>query len=327
VVTGGAGFIGSHLVDALLALQQQVIAVDNLATGHKKNLDRASSQTEGAFSFVEADINDISAMTRVCEGADVILHQAALGSVPRSIKDPLATHHANVNGFVSLLHVAVKSRVRRFVFASSSSVYGDEPMLPKIESRIGCVLSPYAASKRINEVYAESFQKAYGIECIGLRYFNVFGPRQDPNGPYAAVIPKWTSSLLSNVDCTIHGDGETSRDFCYVKNAVQANILAAVAPVDATRKNYNVACGSQTSLTALLGMLREGLVQRGHHTTSNIQYGPFRAGDVRHSLADISLAQTLLGYQPSHDVAAGLAEALDSYIDMHNNTEQGSVKS
>jgi UDP-N-acetylglucosamine/UDP-N-acetylgalactosamine 4-epimerase len=312
VVTGAAGFIGSHLTDALLAVGHTVRAVDNLATGHKKNLDDA--RHHAGFSFTEADINDAAAMAHVCRGADVVMHQAALGSVPRSIADPLATHHANVSGFVSMLQTAVSCGVRRFVFASSSSVYGDEPNLPKVEDRIGRVLSPYAASKRINEVYAEAFQKSYDIGCIGLRYFNVFGPRQDPNGPYAAVIPKWVASLLQNQGCVIHGDGETSRDFCYVKNAVQANILAAVAGADATGKNYNVACGARTTLTSLFGMLRDGLAASGRTSTSMLTYGPFRAGDVRHSLADVGLAAAHLGYAPTHDVAAGVAEALPWYV-------------
>jgi UDP-N-acetylglucosamine/UDP-N-acetylgalactosamine 4-epimerase len=312
VVTGAAGFIGSHLTDALLALGQTVRAVDNLATGHEKNLDDARRNLR--FSFTRADINDASAMATVCRGADVVLHQAALGSVPRSIADPLATHHANVSGFVSMLHTAVSCGVPRFVFASSSSVYGDEPQLPKVEERIGRVLSPYAASKRINEVYAEAFQKSYEIQCIGLRYFNVFGPRQDPNGPYAAVIPKWVASLLKNEACVIHGDGETSRDFCYVKNAVQANILASVVGIEATGKNYNVACGARTTLTSLFAMLRDGLAASGHPSTSALTYGPFRAGDVRHSLADVGLAAKHLGYAPTHDVAAGVAEALSWYV-------------
>jgi UDP-N-acetylglucosamine 4-epimerase len=329
LVTGAAGFIGSHLVERLLTLGQRVVGLDNLATGHRKNVDAvagAGHAAGGAFAFVEADINDRAAVDHALRGAlpgpavDVVLHQAALGSVPRSLRDPWASHRANVDGFLQLLLAVRDAGVRRFVYASSSSVYGDSPDLPKVEDRIGQVLSPYAATKRIDEIYAHVAQQSYGMECVGLRYFNVFGPRQDRDGAYAAVIPVWVARLLRGEPCVIHGDGETSRDFCYVDNAVQANLLAAVAPASATDRVYNVACGDRTELRRLFALLRDGLAalepdpaRRAALQAQQAEHGPFRAGDVRHSLADISLARTHLGYEPSHDVAAGLREALRWY--------------
>ncbi len=307
LVTGGAGFIGSHLVHRLVELGQHVVVLDNLATGHIDNLRAVKDRVQ----FVQADLNDADVM-KACAGADVVLHQAALGSVPRSLHDPMTSHRANVDGFVRLLDAARQTGVKRFVYASSSSVYGDHPALPKVEQHIGMQLSPYAATKRINEIYAQTFQHAYGIACIGLRYFNVFGPRQDPNGPYAAVIPKWIAALLSNTPCIVNGDGSTSRDFCAVKNAVQANLLAAGADDTATAAVYNVACGARTTLLELFAALKQGLVELGHSEVARaqLQFADFRVGDVQHSLADISRARDALGYLPSHDLRAGLAVTL-----------------
>jgi UDP-N-acetylglucosamine 4-epimerase len=331
LVTGAAGFIGSHLVETLLSLGQRVVGLDDFSTGKAENIDAiapAASSGGGAFSFVRADINDRAAVDRALSTTfgpvDVVLHQAALGSVPRSIKDPLSSHKANVDGFVNLLWACREAGIQRFVYASSSSVYGDHPDLPKVEDRIGQVLSPYAATKRINEIYAHAFQASYGIQCTGLRYFNVFGPRQDKDGAYAAVIPLWVGRLLRGQGCVINGDGETSRDFCYVKNAVQANLLAATAPSSTTDRVYNVACGARTDLRALFAAIRDGLsdlcadddagrAQRAALLAQQPEHGPFRPGDVRHSLADVSLARDQLGYVPTHDVHAGLFEALRWY--------------
>ncbi len=331
LVTGAAGFIGSHLAETLLSLGQRVVGLDDFSTGKQENVDaiaHAGDAVGGEFAFVRADINDRAAVDRALTSTlgrvDVVLHQAALGSVPRSIKDPLASHRANVDGFLAMLVAARDSGVQRFVYASSSSVYGDHPDLPKVEDRIGQVLSPYAATKRIDEIYAHAFQVAYGFECTGLRYFNVFGPRQDKDGAYAAVIPVLVGRLLRGERCVINGDGETSRDFCYVKNAVQANILAAVAPSSTTDRVYNVACGARTDLRALFAAIRDGLAAlcpdddagrslRAALVAQQPEHGPFRPGDVRHSLADIALARTQLGYAPTHDVDAGLGEALRWY--------------
>jgi UDP-N-acetylglucosamine 4-epimerase len=321
LVTGAAGFIGSHLVEQLLSLGQRVVGVDNFATGNRLNLDAVGTGRPG-FTFLEGDINDAALMARACAGVDVVLHQAALGSVPRSLKDPLATHRANVDGFVVTLLAARDAGVTRVVYASSSSVYGDDSHLPRVEDRVGRPLSPYAATKTIDEVYADAFGRSFGLSCIGLRYFNVFGPRQDPNGPYAAVIPVWVSSMLRGEACRINGDGETSRDFCYVDNAVQANILAGVAAREAAGRAYNVACGARTTLATLHDLIRDGLVTRETDPGRKAVlaalrpvHGPFRDGDVRHSLADISLARRYLGYEPTHDVAAGLDVALGWYVD------------
>ncbi len=315
LVTGGAGFIGSHLVETLLALDQEVRVLDNFETGFKRNLFAGAE-------LVEGDLANADVCARACKGAQYVLHQGALGSVPRSLADPRASHRANVDGFVNALLAARDAGVKRFVYASSSSVYGDNPALPKVESELGKPLSPYAATKLVDEIYAKTFQDAYGIESVGLRYFNVFGARQDPGGPYAAVIPRWVASLLKGEPCTIYGDGETSRDFCFVANAVQANLLAARAPSSATNEAYNVACGERTTLTAIFARIRDGLatmpdVVQAQPTIAHEKplYGPFRPGDVRHSLADISKARAKLGYAPTHDVAAGLGEALRWYVD------------
>jgi UDP-N-acetylglucosamine 4-epimerase len=314
VVTGGAGFIGSHLVEALLRLEQQVIGLDNFATGHRDNL-RQVEQTVGREAwkrhrFIEGSIVDLSACQAACRGADVVLHQAALGSVPRSIADPLSTHMTNVSGFVNMLLAARDAGVARFVYASSSSAYGDDEALPKVESVTGQPLSPYAASKQANELYAEVFARCYGMETVGMRYFNVFGPRQDPEGAYAAVIPRWVRAMLVGEPVEINGDGETTRDFCYVANAIQANLLAALTDdPQALNQVYNIAVGESTSLNQLLDILRSLLGKRAVPV-----YRPFREGDVRHSRADISLARRLLGYEPTHTLSAGLREAISWYV-------------
>jgi len=319
LVTGSAGFIGSHLLEALLKLEQTVVSMDNFATGYRSNLDvvrhEVGEQAWRRHTFHEADIADIEACRRACKSMDIVLHEAALGSVPRSIEDPLRTHAANATGFANMLVAARDARVKRFVYAGSSSTYGDHPGLPKVEDAIGSPLSPYAVTKYLDELYAQVFARCYGMATVGLRYFNVFGSRQDPEGAYAAVIPRWVASMLSGAPITIYGDGETSRDFCYVSNIVQANILAATA-VEATVSGqiYNVAVGSRTTLNELYSMLRELLKAR--HPQLEIappKHADFRAGDVRHSQADISKVRSSLGYEPTHDVRAGLREALPWY--------------
>lgn len=320
LVTGAAGFIGSNLSEHLLRHGQRVVAMDNFATGRRRNIeDVRRSVGEAAaerFRFVEADIRDPAACAAACAGVDLVLHQAALGSVPRSIDNPFATHQANVDGFFNMLVAARDAGVRRFVYAASSSTYGDHPGLPKVEDRIGRPLSPYAVTKYVNELYAGVFQRTYGLETIGLRYFNVFGRRQDPDGAYAAVIPRWVGSLLTGRACHIHGDGETSRDFCYIDNVLQANVLAATAPAEATDQVYNVAYGERTSLNQLFQMIRDGLA---HHRPDlhavEPTYGGFRSGDVRHSLADISKIRGALGYEPVFSAAEGVRCALQWYVD------------
>lgn len=314
LVTGAAGFIGSNLVERLLSLGQQVTGLDNLATGHRQNVDDAVRGAAG-FRFVEGDIRDLDVCRSACEGVDVVLHQAAMGSVPRSIKDPATSHGANVDGTFNMLLGARDAGAWRFVFASSSSVYGDDPGLPKVESRIGRQLSPYAITKRVGELYAQIFSETYGLETIGLRYFNVFGRRQDPNGVYSAVIPRWIAALLKGETCTIFGDGETSRDFSYVANVVDANILAAVAPRESTNRIYNIACGGKTTLTQLYRLVRERLVPFQPQLAGlEPKYEPFRRGDIRDSEADISAAVAHLGYAPTHTVAAGLDQTMAWYV-------------
>jgi len=316
LVTGGAGFIGSHLTQTLLREGQRVVVLDSLVTGYQKNLDDAVKRAgEGAasrFTFLKGDITSPETCAAACQGVDYVLHQAALGSVPRSIAHPLDSHRANVDGFVNMLIAARDAKVKRFVFASSSSVYGDDPTLPKVESRTGRVLSPYAATKHINEVYASVFQRTYGIETIGLRYFNVFGPRQDPNGAYAAVIPKWMAALLSGQPCLVNGDGSTSRDFCFVANAVQANIRAALTQTPgATDSVYNVAVGAKTSLLELYELIRARLAKKRPALASlEPTFQPFRPGDIKDSQADISRAKEKLGYAPTHTVAQGMDETV-----------------
>jgi UDP-N-acetylglucosamine 4-epimerase len=319
VVTGAAGFIGSNLIGALLGLDQEVVGLDNFSLGKRVNLDEVESAVSpgqwGRFTFVEGDIRDAAACRQVCAGADLVLHQAALGSVPRSIETPLAYHESNVTGHLNMLLAARDAGIRRFVYASSSAVYGDDPTLPKREETIGHCLSPYAANKRIGEIYADVMARTYGMEAIGLRYFNVFGPRQDPEGAYAAVIPAWIASMLLGEPVYINGTGETSRDFCYVRNVVQANVLAATTDnAQAHNQVYNVAVNRRTSLNELFALLRDRLV-RDHPALATITptYRDFRAGDVLHSKADIRKATELLGYAPTHSIEQGLDEALPWY--------------
>ncbi|MFO1412814.1 MAG: SDR family oxidoreductase [Burkholderiales bacterium] len=319
LVTGSAGFIGSHLVETLLRLGQKVIGLDNFATGYRRNLDEVCAAVGARHwerhRFVEADIVDVDACRRAVQGVDYVLHQAALGSVPRSIEDPLRTHAANATGFVNMLAASRDAGVDRFVFAASSSTYGDHPGLPKVEDRIGRPLSPYAVTKLVDEIYAEVFTRCYAVPTVGLRYFNVFGTRQDPDGAYAAVIPRWVDALLSGRTITIHGDGETTRDFCPVANVVQANILAATGDLAGERHQiFNVAVGGRTSLNELITTLRE-LVRSRHPSLvlPDVVHGEFRAGDVRHSQADIGKIERILGYRAAVDVRAGLQQALPWY--------------
>jgi UDP-N-acetylglucosamine 4-epimerase len=319
LVTGAAGFIGSNLIEALLRLNQEVVGMDNFATGHQRNLDQVRAlvgeEAWGRFAFVEGDIRSPADCRRVCAGIDVVLHEAALGSVPRSIADPQLTNETNISGFLNMLVAARDARARRFVYAASSSTYGDHPALPKVEHQIGRPLSPYAISKYVNELYADVFARTYGVEAVGLRYFNVFGPRQDPEGAYAAVIPQWVAALIRNQPLHINGDGETSRDFCYVANVVQANLLAALAEGEAVNQVYNVAVGERTTLNELYGMMK-GLLSGsfGHVAAHAPDYADFRRGDVRQSQADISKAASLLGYVPTHHIADGMREAMDWYV-------------
>jgi UDP-N-acetylglucosamine 4-epimerase len=319
LVTGVAGFIGSNLLESLLRLEQRVIGLDNFATGHRRNLEEVRTLVEPRqwerFSFIEGDIRDLDICKRACAGVDHALHQAALGSVPRSLADPVTSNSTNISGFLNMLVAARDAEVKSFTYAASSSTYGDHPALPKVEDNIGKPLSPYAVTKYVNELYADVFARSYGFTTIGLRYFNVFGRRQDPNGAYAAVIPKWTASLIAGEPVFINGDGETSRDFCYVANAVQANILASVAThPDARNQVYNVAVGGRTTLNQLYGLLRDGLAAEGVNSVVKPTYREFRGGDVRHSQADISKACRMLGYDPSHSLEEGLREALPWYL-------------
>ena len=323
LVTGAAGFIGSSLCLELLARDQVVVGLDNFATGQRKNIEDIEVFAQGSagkFTFLESDIRNFEACKSACVGVDYVLHQAALGSVPRSIAHPLASHDVNVNGFVNVLHAAVLANVKRFVYASSSSVYGDHLTLPKIESVVGALLSPYAATKAINETYADVFQRTYGIECIGLRYFNVFGPRQDPNGSYAAVIPRWVAAAISGRPIEIFGDGSTSRDFCYIENVLQANISAAIGSlIGASAKVYNIAVGEQTTLIKLAELIIEQtrFLTHGHGNAkgSPINFCAFRKGDVLHSLADIGNAARDLGYAPSCRINEGLVKTIQWHLE------------
>jgi len=322
LVTGVAGFIGSNLLEGLLDLDQKVVGLDNFSTGSWHNLDQVregvTNERWGRFTFIEGDIRRLAECRQACDSVDYVLHQAALGSVPRSVKDPLATNESNVTGFLNMLVAARDAKVGRFVYAASSSTYGDHPGLPKVEHRIGEPLSPYAVTKYVNELYGGVFARTYGMSVLGLRYFNVFGPRQDPDGAYAAVIPRWTSNLLRGRPCVINGDGETSRDFCYVDNAVQANLLAATVSDElAVGQVYNVAYGESTTLNKLYALLRENLVRIKPELSwlADLEpvNAPFRPGDVRHSLADVRKAAQMLGYAPTHSVERGLSEAVDWY--------------
>ncbi len=320
LITGVAGFIGSNLLEALLELDQSVVGMDNFMAGYAHNLEdvkrTAGLEKWSKFEFIEGDIRNSEDCRRACSGVDYILHQAALGSVPRSIDDPITTNTCNVDGFLQMLVAGMDARVKGFVFASSSAVYGDSERLPKVEDEIGSVLSPYAASKLVNEIYAGVFSKVYDFNWIGLRYFNVFGKRQDPNGAYAAVIPRWIDTLVNRKSPVINGDGETSRDFCYIKDVVQANILAALSNgPEALDKVYNIACGDRTTLNQLLGLIKKSLCSHMPEAGGiEPEYGPFRKGDVRHSLADISRATELLGYVPAYSVARGMEESIQWYV-------------
>ena len=319
LVTGVAGFIGSNLLEALLKLDQRVVGLDNFETGHRKNLDQVKALVSLAqwagFRFIEGDICDAAVCRRACEGVNFVLHEAAIGSVPRSMAEPLASHASNVTGFVNMLLASRDAKVKRLVYASSSAVYGDDPGLPKVEDKIGKPLSPYAATKLMNEIYADTFARTYGMESIGLRYFNVFGPRQDPEGAYAAVIPKWIASLLKREPVYVNGDGDTSRDFCYVENVVQANLLAAATKnLSAVNQVYNIALGERTTLNELFRHLKEALRRRDPAVPdAKPVYRDFRSGDVRHSLANIDKAQRLLGYTPTCRIAQGLEQAMEWY--------------
>jgi len=321
LITGVAGFIGSNLLEALLDHNQLVIGLDNFATGHPHNLAQVRTLVGDSkwanFRFINGDICDLAVCHQACLGVDYVLHQAALGSVPRSIENPINTNKANIDGFLNMLVAARDAKVKRFVYAASSSTYGDHPGLPKVEDIIGKPLSPYAVTKYVNELYADVFAKCYGLESIGLRYFNVFGARQDPDGAYAAVIPKWIAAMVRDEDVYINGDGETSRDFCYIKNVIQANFLAATSEnTAAVNQIYNIAVGDRTTLNQLLAYLKENLVLH-FKTLEHFKpiYRDFRSGDVRHSLADISKAQALLGYAPTYPVRDGLKEALGWYLE------------
>lgn len=320
LVTGVAGFIGSNLLETLLKLNQHVVGLDNFATGHQHNLDEVQSLVSGEqwanFRFIRGDIRQLSDCQAACEGVDYVLHQAALGSVPRSLEDPITTNGTNIDGFLNMLVAGRDAQVKRFVYAASSSTYGDHPALPKIEENIGKPLSPYAVTKYVNELYADVFARAYGFNTIGLRYFNIFGKRQDPNGAYAAVIPKWIASMIKHESVYINGDGETSRDFCYIDNAVQANLLAATTEnSDAMNQVYNVAVGDRTTLNELFWHLHENLLPQFSHLQGfEPTYRDFRAGDVRHSLADVGKSARLLGYAPSHRIGEGLAVAMQWYL-------------
>jgi UDP-N-acetylglucosamine 4-epimerase len=319
LVTGAAGFIGSNLVEALLRGGQEVIAVDNFATGLKRNLDEVCGLVGPAvwknFRFIEGDIRDLETCRKAVSGAHHVLHQAGLGSVPRSLADPLTTNSVNVLGFLNMLDSVRLEGTASFTYAASSSTYGDEKNLPKVESRIGKPLSPYAVTKLVNELYADVYLRSYDFRATGLRYFNVFGPRQDPSGAYAAVIPCWTAAMIRGEDVVINGDGETSRDFCFVTNAVQANILAALAPAEARGQVYNIAVGERTTLNELFSILREALQNMQIKYDRPAIYRDFRAGDVRHSWADISKAKNNLGYVPKHRVKQGVQIAMPWYAD------------
>ncbi|MDO8893178.1 MAG: SDR family oxidoreductase [Sulfurimicrobium sp.] len=320
LITGVAGFIGSNLLEALLRLNQKVTGMDNFSTGYRHNLEQVQElvgpEAWRNFTFIEGDIRKLEDCANACKKVDFVLHEAALGSVPRSIEDPILTNENNVSGFLNMLVASRDAPVKRFVFAASSSTYGDHPDLPKVESVIGKPLSPYAVTKYVNELYADVFARCYGTESIGLRYFNIFGPRQDPNGAYAAVIPQWVAALIRNQTLYINGDGETSRDFCFIDNVVQANLLAALADnPEAANQVYNVALNERTSLNQLYEMMRSLLQEQFPHLeTHRPQHVDFREGDVRHSQADISKAARLLGFEPTHRIDEGLKQAMDWYV-------------
>ncbi|TQR65353.1 NAD-dependent epimerase/dehydratase family protein [Acinetobacter sp. RF14B] len=324
LITGVAGFIGSNLLETLLKLNQNVVGMDNFATGHQHNLDEVQSlvtpEQWANFKFHEGDIRNFEDCQTACAGVDYVLHQAALGSVPRSIADPITTNAANITGFLNMLTAARDAEVKSFTYAASSSTYGDHPALPKVEDNIGKPLSPYAVTKYVNELYAEVFARTYGFKTIGLRYFNVFGKRQDPNGAYAAVIPKWTAAMIAGDDVFINGDGETSRDFCFIENTVQANILAATTQNDEAKNQvYNVAVGDRTTLNDLFNAIKASLNDNGVIYTKEPVYRDFRAGDVRHSQASVDKIKKLLGYEPKFVISQGIDLAMSWYV---KNTEE-----
>jgi len=318
LVTGVAGFIGSNLLEALLKLNQTVIGLDSFVTGHQRNLDEVQGlvtpQQWQKFKFIEGDIREYATCEEAVKGVDYVLHQAALGSVPRSIADPITSNAANITGFLNMLQAAKEEGVASFTYAASSSTYGDHPALPKVEENIGNPLSPYAVTKYVNELYGGVYAKTYGFKTIGLRYFNVFGQRQDPNGAYAAVIPKWTASMIQGEDVFINGDGETSRDFCYIENTVQMNLLAATAPEEAKNQVYNVAVGDRTTLNDLYAAIKAALIANGVNVEAEPVYRDFRAGDVRHSQANIDKSKKLLGYAPLFRIHDGISIAMKWYI-------------
>ncbi|HVY31002.1 MAG TPA: SDR family oxidoreductase [Polyangiaceae bacterium] len=321
LVTGVAGFIGSHLLEQLLRLEQEVVGLDNFATGYQHNLDdvarRVGARTFQNFRLITGDIRDLATCQEAMQGVELVLHEAALGSVPRSMVEPLASHQTNVDGFVNVLLAAHEAGIERVVYASSSSVYGDEASSPKVEARRGRLLSPYAATKMIDELYADTLGRTHGIDAVGLRYFNVFGPRQDPHGAYAAVIPRWTELLISGQACSVFGDGSASRDFCFVDNVVQANLLAALAPSSALEERvFNVACGHSTTLTELFTIIRRQVAAELDETAlSALRREPPRAGDIQHSLASIARAQRALGYEPAVDVQTGLERTVRWFLE------------
>lgn len=318
LVTGVAGFIGSNLLETLLKLDQKVVGLDNFATGHQYNLDEVQSLVKpeqwANFKFYEGDIRHFEDCRKACTDVDYVLHEAALGSVPRSIADPITTNGTNISGFLNMLTAARDAEVASFTYAASSSTYGDHPALPKVEENIGNPLSPYAVTKYVNELYADVFARTYGFKTIGLRYFNVFGKRQDPNGAYAAVIPKWTAAMIAGDDVFINGDGETSRDFCFIENTVQANILAATANEEARNQVYNVAVGDRTTLNDLFNAIKTALNENGVTYTKEPVYREFRAGDVRHSQASVEKIKNLLGYKPEFVISHGIDQAMPWYI-------------
>ena len=328
LITGVAGFIGSNLLEKLLILNQRVVGLDNLETGYQHNIDQAifdaathsnlsPVKLKNNFKFIKGDIRELSDCEESCRGVNFVLHQAALGSVPRSIKDPISTNETNINGFLNILLASRDAKVDRLVYAASSSTYGDHPGLPKVEEIIGNPLSPYAVTKLVNELYANVFSNTYNLESVGLRYFNVFGKRQDPNGSYAAVIPKWIGNIINGEDVYINGDGETSRDFCYIENTIQMNLLAAMSKkTESVNQVYNVAIGERTSLNKLYEMIKKSLKDSNQNlVVESAKYQDFRVGDVRHSMADISKAKKMLGYLPTHNLESGLDEAMSWYLD------------
>lgn len=318
LITGVAGFIGSNLLEHLLKLNQTVVGLDNFTTGHQYNLDEVegeiSKEQWARFKFIEGDIRDAEVCKQAVDGVNYVLHQAALGSVPRSINDPVTTNDVNISGFLNMLIAARDKHVESFTYAASSSTYGDHLALPKVEDNIGNPLSPYAVTKLVNEIYSDVFSRTYNFNTIGLRYFNVFGKRQDPNGAYAAVIPKWTASMIDAEDVFINGDGETSRDFCFIENTVQMNLLAATASIESKNNVFNVAVGGRTTLNKLYKSIQASLRSNGIDYSNNPIYRDFRAGDVRHSQADISKAKEMLGYEPQYKIQEGINKAMPWYI-------------